>query len=443
MQAYVTEIRSSVPLQPGIQPEEMIAKAEYAEFLAATRINLLRPEANLEATCAAQYRDLLEHIDVHRYFMGIEQQRDITYQDAVVHWYDEVYQPVVKIIKDLCVLREFPDRTETDLYLWLAKHRAEVADHLGWQVDYEATAADFVAHFSERPSRVMSRLGKRVLEIVLPDELEPAELTAPKLPRRRPSDNGQRLFSDILVAISGAEPGWLALEQAIEVAKREDGIMHGLYVVEQKEDEDSIDVSKVRDRFNWRCGEVHIKASFTVEAGPIARTICEHARWADLVAVPLTYPPQRSPISKLSSGFRAIIKRCASPVLVVPGVLSTLSNPLLAYDGSEKARAGLYAAAYLSGNWDLPLTVVCVEEGRVNKSILDEAKLYLDEQGVQANFLFGSGDVADEIVTAAAEHACDFIIMGAYGRSLVPELVLGTAVDRLLNSATIPMLICK
>ena len=72
-----------------------------------------------------------EHIDVHRYFMGVDEERDIPYPEAVVHWYDTVYWPVLEAIRTTGILREFPGRTEADLYLWILKHRVELESDLG------------------------------------------------------------------------------------------------------------------------------------------------------------------------------------------------------------------------------------------------------------------------------------------------------------------------
>src|SRR5690606_41196661 len=95
IQAYVTEVRTRVPLTPDIKPDDLIIKAEYADFLEKTRLDELRPEANLQVTVPGKYEILLEHIAVHRYFMGIDFDREIPYKEAVAHWYDEVYMPLV------------------------------------------------------------------------------------------------------------------------------------------------------------------------------------------------------------------------------------------------------------------------------------------------------------------------------------------------------------
>ena len=66
--ARVIEVRSPVPLTPDIQPDDLIIKAEYAEFLDHTRLNELRPQADFSVTAPGQYEKLNEHIAVHRYY---------------------------------------------------------------------------------------------------------------------------------------------------------------------------------------------------------------------------------------------------------------------------------------------------------------------------------------------------------------------------------------
>ena len=85
IEAYVTECHTKVPLSPDVRPEDLIVKAEYAEFLEHTRLDELRPDADLSISLAGRYRELEEHISVHRYFMGIEQEREIPYEEAVAH----------------------------------------------------------------------------------------------------------------------------------------------------------------------------------------------------------------------------------------------------------------------------------------------------------------------------------------------------------------------
>ena len=92
-------------------------------FLERTSLDSLRPDANIKVTIPDGFDRMLEHIAVHRYFMGLDLKRDISEEEAVTHWYDNVYMPIVKVIRDTDILKEFPGKTEGDLYLWVLDHQ--------------------------------------------------------------------------------------------------------------------------------------------------------------------------------------------------------------------------------------------------------------------------------------------------------------------------------
>jgi nucleotide-binding universal stress UspA family protein len=444
IQAYVTEVRTKVPLSPDTQPDDLILKAEYSDFLERTHLNELRPEADLGVSVPGQYEILEEHIEVHRYFMGLEQQREIPYEEAVTHFYDEVYLPIVQVIRQRGILRDFPGRTETDLYLWISEHRAELGQELGWEIRTEEAAADLAAQFSPRPQRLVARVSERLLDAVMPDELQagppPGEWRAERLAARR----DDRLFADILVAVNGEESGWHALEQALEVARREEARLHGLHVLPSEEQMENKEAQAVQAEFNRRCEAAGIPGELAVVTGKVARKICERGRWTDLVVLSLSYPPAPQPMAKLGSGLSTLLRRCPRPVLAVPGSASRLSRVLLAYDGSSKADEALFVATYLAGQWQIPLVVVTViEMGRTTSETLARAQSYLETHGVQAVFVKESGPVAEAILKTADEHQSDLIIMGGYGHSPVLEVVLGSAVDQVLRASQRPMLICR
>ncbi len=146
IEAYVTELPTAVPLDANTQPDDLMIKEGYANFLRKTRLDVLRPGSQVILTEPARYSQILEHISVHRYFMGLEQKRDISWDEAVADWYDTVYMPMVKLIRDHDVLSNFPGRTEADLYAWLIKHQEALRLHLGGEwLTPEETVEDFVS----------------------------------------------------------------------------------------------------------------------------------------------------------------------------------------------------------------------------------------------------------------------------------------------------------
>jgi nucleotide-binding universal stress UspA family protein len=448
IQAYVTEVESRVPFSPDVGPDDLIVKAEYAEFLERTNIDEVRPEADLRVTAPGQYEVLEEHIEVHRHFMGLEQERHVPYLEAVAHWYDAVYLPVVQLIQQRGILRDFPERTDTDLYLWLAQHRAALEEELGWEVSPDAAAHDMVEKFSQQPGQVLKRVGRRVLETITPDELEPGPPVGQwRAERLRPRQD-ERLFADVLVAVNGADGGWSALEQALILAHYEGARLHGLHVVSTEEDQESGEAEAIRTEFSHRCQGAGVEGRLVLETGEVQRAICERARWADLVVLSLNYPPAPGAIAKLGSGLTTIIRRCPRPVLTVPRAPSELHHGLLAYDGTPKAKEALFVATYVAAHWAVPLTVVTVVEGeRVGPEAVDEARQYLRAHGVSADCVAvnsGRADtVAESILEVVEERGCDLILMGGYGGGPVVEVLLGSQVDRVLRESRWPALICR
>ena len=166
IQAYVIEISTRVPLSPDSQPDDLLVKAEYVDFLERTHLDELRPGADLGVSVPGQYRAIAENIEAHHHFLNSEQGREARYQEAVVHWYDEVYWPVVQVIREQGLLHDFPGRTETDLYLWVLEHHAALENELRREVELETAAASLVAQFSSRPRRVIARVVAKILSVV-------------------------------------------------------------------------------------------------------------------------------------------------------------------------------------------------------------------------------------------------------------------------------------
>ena len=442
IEAYVTEFQTKVPLTPDDQPEDIFVKAEYAHFLEKTNLDKLRPEANLQITIPGRYWELETQIEAHRYGLAQTEPSEIPYGVAVEDWYDNVYLPIIQIIRGRGLLRDFPKRTETDLYLWIFRHRSELEKQLGWQIDIESAVTNLASQHS--PNRLLARLEGKLVDALTPDPLESGP--APGQWRRewleaRPRD---RLFANILVPVSGLGKSWCALEQALLVAKHEQGQLYGLYVASSAEQAESDTVKEIQAEFNQQCQAAGVPGRLSIEVGHIARKIVDRARWADLVTLHLAHPPGSQPLAKLESGFRTILRRCPQPVLVVPDCVSSAERALVAYDGSPKAQEGLFIATYLAAHWQISLVIMTVLKQDRDQEKLSQAKEHLAARGVTtATFVSKRGPVAETILKTATEYECNLLIMGGYGSKPVVEVVLGSAVDQVLRESGWPMLVCR
>jgi hypothetical protein len=179
IEAHVMEIESRVPITPEEDIDSLIIKAEYARFLEATHLDATRPDQRIELTEPGRYRILLEHIEVNRYYLGQTLNREPSLEEAAASWYDTVYLPVVEAIRDTEILQQFPDRTEADLYLWIAYHRELLKDRYGEMPLDRDVAAALAEQFSERPIARFVKMITRAVAAAVKAAAESPEPPAP------------------------------------------------------------------------------------------------------------------------------------------------------------------------------------------------------------------------------------------------------------------------
>jgi nucleotide-binding universal stress UspA family protein len=417
--AHVIVVKTDVPISADIQPDDLIIKAEYADFLEQTALASLRPGVDLSVTVPGQYNILLEHIQVHRYFMGIDFQHDISYPEAVGHWYDTVYSSITEPIRERGLMRWFPGRTETDMYLWVSAYRAGMEKELGWSIHPGAAVETLAAH--ENPGSDLYDTGSwRIAKMF-----------------DRYTD---RLFRDILVPITGLEESWPALEQAVLVAQKEASFLHGLHIIPRKMAEAGVATQAIEAKFSQRCQEANLNGSLVSEKGNVPRQVCERALLTDLIVLNVKHPPLPG-LSSLRSGLRSIIWCSARPILTVSGSISPLDNALLAYDGSSKSKEALFVAAYLAEKWHTKLAVVTLAD-QAGQSVQEYARSYLELHEIQADFITQSGSF-DNFLDIIKDRQANLVVIGSYSGSAFKEVVAGSAVNFLLRKTDCSLLICR
>ena len=443
IEAYVTLVKTAVPLEPDLQPDDLIIKERYAHFLERTRLDETFPDLDLSMSAAGNYRVLGQQIGVHQHWVNEHKGEEISFEEAAVRWYRFIYWPVIQMIRERGMMRDFPNRTETDLYVWIDKHRHELAEKLGWLVDMETAVSDLAVTQTKDPKQAVQRLGQKLRDALTPAALEAGPTVGQWRESWLATHRPDRLFSHILVAIDGQEAGWQALQQALEIARREEGKIFGLHVVKDSDQINGDAALAVQAEFEQRCQEAGVPADMTVITGPVTDTICYRARWADLVVVSLSHPPGSQPVDRLSSQFSQLLRRCSRPVLAVPRISAVLDRILLAYDGSPKADEALFVAAYLAEQWQVSLTVVVALGKKVSRKTADRVRGYLDGRNIQAQFIIKKAPPAALILNMARDHNCGLILMGGYGLTPVMEIVVGSVVDEVLRSRNRPVLICR
>jgi nucleotide-binding universal stress UspA family protein len=171
------------------------------------------------------------------------------------------------------------------------------------------------------------------------------------------------------------------------------------------------------------------------------------ARYADLVVVGQADPEGELPTpSDLPEQLALSIGR---PTLVVPHIgvrVQPGKSVMLCWNASrESTRAASDALPFLVA---AEKVMVLVIDGRASagghgaEPGADVAR-WLASHGVKATVqrdVAADTDVGSVILSRAADHAIDLIVMGIYGHSRLREMVLGGASRTVLSSMTVPVL---
>lgn len=161
IEARVKEFVTPVHLGPEASAEEVVLKEGLAEFLEASGLVPDREDEFLVTVCNG-YERLLQHISVHRWYLGLELSSEASWPDAVDSWYRRVYRPVIERIEESGILEEFPRRTPADLYLFTMDHLQRLRERYGAEraVEPEEALEELGAERSRR-SRLKRKLGLR------------------------------------------------------------------------------------------------------------------------------------------------------------------------------------------------------------------------------------------------------------------------------------------
>lgn len=160
--AEVIEGHIRIPIDSTMSPRKLLHQVEYAEFLRKTDLDRTRPRHDIRPTALGRYDELMTHIESRRRRLS-EQRNDehVTMAEAAADWYDNVYLPIVLAVREQKLLREFPDRSEADVYLWVMANRLQIQMEVGARFSPELSTR--VYREIEGEERKLKRIGLRAI----------------------------------------------------------------------------------------------------------------------------------------------------------------------------------------------------------------------------------------------------------------------------------------
>jgi len=123
--AEVISLTTEMNINPNLTTDELTAELIQYEkniFYSETLFGDLTDYWDMNFSAPGRYDVIYNHILVHKYYLNEGIEEEIHFNNALVSWYNNVYNPVIKIIREQWLLANFPGRTEADLYVWIIKH---------------------------------------------------------------------------------------------------------------------------------------------------------------------------------------------------------------------------------------------------------------------------------------------------------------------------------
>lgn len=272
-------------------------------------------------------------------------------------------------------------------------------------------------------------------------------------------------FKTILVHCDAGRGTATRLKLAVDLADRFDAHVIGLYVRQAFQAPAFTDAGPAMDSL-YRTYETAVKADeamataafreavgakgysseWRVADGYVAEVMSEQGRFADLIVVGQAEPdalPTATP-ADLAEG---VVMAGERPVLIVPHIGAAKSpgkTVMLCWNDSREAVRAATAAMPLirAAEKTIVLIIDPKTDARREEPGADVAE-WLARHGAKVTVqrdTAADSDVGGVILSRAADHDVDLIVMGIYGHSRMRERVLGGASRTLLASMTVPVL---
>lgn len=146
----------------------------------------------------------------------------------------------------------------------------------------------------------------------------------------------------------------------------------------------------------------------------------------------------------LGSHLERVVRAIRRPILVSPVEFYAPHRIMLAFDGSATTRKGVEMVARSPLFHGLPCHLVMAgADTAENRAQLAEARQILEQAGFEAPAVIRPGEAEEVLAQYQQEHNIGMIVLGAYGKSRIRHLLIGSTTTAMLRKSTIPLLLLR
>jgi hypothetical protein len=102
-----------------------------------------------QLTSEHEYAEVLQNIQDHKYLTNEGIPFEITMEQALFSWYENVYHPVAMVIEEEGLIWFFPEATRGELFLWVTRHWHFLKQDKGRDISVEEAVHSFGQTFGK------------------------------------------------------------------------------------------------------------------------------------------------------------------------------------------------------------------------------------------------------------------------------------------------------
>ncbi len=132
--AEVVTLQSEIKLKKPNNMNDIVKQIinyEKRLFYAETSFGDITDFWCLDFSRAGRYDVIYNHILTHKYFLNQQQEDEVSMEDAILSWFTKVYVPIISTIQKKKILKKFPKRTYSDLYVWIVRYWDDLKHKFG------------------------------------------------------------------------------------------------------------------------------------------------------------------------------------------------------------------------------------------------------------------------------------------------------------------------
>ncbi len=283
------------------------------------------------------------------------------------------------------------------------------------------------------------------------------------------------MIEELTVGIDGSPTSFEAFDQAVLLSRRLGCALKCVYVVDSRKTQvpyvysgGGFDISteriylpldpNVRDYYariakdlsefggnclrlcTERAKESGLRITTIIREGYPTAELCEECKSADILVVGQNGENAHYKRSIVGSTTEDLVRTSPRPVQVVPKHRESLDKVLFVYDGSRTAENALRFYVNTLGNVAREFAMALLGEDHAAENP-DEELRFLKQHGVPVQLLGNEPMSLSGILAAVENQFFDMILVGAFGKRKVLEVILGSTASHLIRRSTVPVLV--